>query len=359
MKKKIAIVGSNGLPGRYGGWDQLVNHLTLNLNFEFDFYVYTSKINTDTTIEYVNNSKIEYVNFKANGFQSIPYDIVSLFRAAKMCDVILVLGTSGAISFPIIRFFKKKIILNPDGLEWKRNKWSFIVKIFLLFSEAIGILFSNTIIADNKHLQSYILKKYRRNSVLIEYGGDNARNINLSELAKIKYNISEKSYAFKVCRIEPENNIDLILSAFSVLNFPIILIGNWDNSNFGKKLRQRFINYSNIKMVNPIYNQIELDELRSNAGIYIHGHSVGGTNPSLVEAMHLNLLIFAFNVPYNIETTEKKALYFSNSNELIELVNNYLNNSINYSLISEDLKLIAKNRYTWNDITNKYAKTFS
>lgn len=352
--KKIAIIGTNGLPGRYGGWDQLLNHLTLSLSSDYEVIVYTSSYNAVKGLKEYNGAKLKIIPLKANGFQSILYDGLSMFHAALYYDTLLVLGTSGCIFLPIIKLFRKKIILNPDGAEWKRGKWNTFVKSFLKKSEEIGIKFSDVVVADNKIIQEYISKQYAKDSHLIAYGGDNAKYVALREETKTKYGIEEQNYAFKVCRIEPENNIDLILEAFKDLELKLILIGNWNFSPYGIQVRNKYAGYKNLVLLDPIYHQQTLDELRGNCGIYVHGHSVGGTNPSLVEAMSLGLCCIVFDVDYNVETTENKAIYFKNSADLKMAVGNFLSKNMAIDKLKEDMKEIARRRYTWKEIVNQY-----
>lgn len=357
--KKIAIIGTNGLPGRYGGWDKLLNHLTYQLQNEYSITVYTSKYNAVKGLKEFNGAKIKIIPLKANGIQSIPYDIVSMIDATiNKYDVLLVLGTSGCIFLPFLKPFTKRIILNVDGAEWKRGKWNGFAKWFLKLSEKIGVMFSDIVISDSKVIQNYINETYKKNSELIEYGGDNVKFVNLSEKTSNYYNIKKNNYAFKVCRIEPENNLDMILEAFSKTNLKIIIIGNWNNSDYGKNLKNNYKKYKNLILLDPIYEQEILDELRGNCGLYIHGHSVGGTNPSLVEAMSLKLCCIVFNVSYNIETTENKALYFSSSNQLIDIINSFENDLINTKIYANELYEIAKRRYIWSGIVDKYKYLF-
>ena len=126
--KTIAIIGTNGLPGRYGGWDQLVNHLTSGLEEKFKFIVYTSSYNSLPGVEIINGAKIELVNLKANGIQSIFYDIYSMIHSLNKCDILYICGLSGCIFLPFIRLGRKRIIVNPDGLEWKRDKFILPIK---------------------------------------------------------------------------------------------------------------------------------------------------------------------------------------------------------------------------------------
>ena len=359
-KPIVGIIGTNGLPGKYGGWDQLVIHLTENLKSQYSFLVYTSYTNSEPGLTEYNGVRLKKVNFKANGIQSVPYDIFSLIHAGFCCDVLYICGTSGCISLPLIRLFNKKIILNPDGQEWKRKKWSKLVKWFLKMSENFGIRFSDIVVADNKKIQEYIYERYNINSILIEYGGDHVLKLPMRMETSKRYMIKSNEYAFKVCRIEPENNIHLILEAFKIVqSMNLIIIGNWDNSEYGKLLRKKYSQFDNLKLLDPIYNQVTLDELRSNCSLYIHGHSVGGTNPSLVEAMNLGLCIVSYNVSYNIETTENKAVYFENENDLINLLLDYKNNLINISAYQASMKEIAERRYKWCMITEKYSKIFN
>lgn len=358
MKKKIAIIGTNGLPGRYGGWDQLLNHLSLMLSDKYEIIVYTSSHDAVKGLKEYNGAKISIIPLKANGAQSVLYDGVSMLDACFKYNILLVLGTSGCIFLPLIKLFNKKVILNPDGAEWNRGKWNKYVKSFLKLSEKWGIKLADVIIADNKVMQGYFKKEYNKDSILIEYGGNHVQNVALSAAAAKKYNIEDRKYAFKVCRIEPENNIDLILEAFKDSNLPLILMGNWHFSSYGKEIRNKYRDFENLRLLDPIYDQTTLDELRSNCGIYIHGHSVGGTNPALVEAMNLGLCCVAYAVDYNVATTENSAVYFNSVSDLKDIISDFVDGKIDAPLIGSNLKSIAIRRYTWDNIIGKYDKVF-
>jgi glycosyltransferase involved in cell wall biosynthesis len=356
-KKKVAIIGTNGLPGRYGGWDQLMNHLTVNLRNVFSFVVYTSSHDAQDGLKTYNGAVLKIIKLKANGIQSIPYDIVSMIHSVyKKYDVLLILGTSGCIFLPVIKLFNNKVVLNPDGAEWKRGKWNKPTKWFLRLSEKLGVKYADVVVSDNKVIQDYIYSEYNVKAELIEYGGDNTQLVPMSKETEEKYGIESGKYAFKVCRIEPENNIDMILNAFAGKELKLVLIGNWNFSEYGKNLRSKFSKYANLLLLDPNYDQTQLDEIRGNCSIYVHGHSVGGTNPSLVEAMNLGLCCVVFNVDYNIETTENSAIYFKSEEELSNVIAQYDNNEIDLQPYREKMRLIAKRRYLWEIITDKYSK---
>ncbi len=359
--RRVAIIGTNGLPPRYGGFEQLAEQLVEYLAKEFELYVYASFPNKFFKYKAYKGAKLVYIGLKANGIQSILYDMVSILHAALFCDVLLLCGTSGCIVLPLVKIiFKKRTILNPDGFEFRRLKWNIFGRLFLRFSEKIGITFSDIIIADNRAIKQYIRKKYNRNPYLIEYGGDNAYYVPfIPEKIKIA-DLCPDDYAFTVCRIEPENNIHLILEAFRIKDdMKLVIVGNWEYSKYGKKLRNDYKKYKNLYLMDPIWDQDKLNSLRSNCSIYIHGHAVGGTNPSLVEAMWLGLFIIAYKSVFNIETTEGKAVYFKNVDELIDILHDVKENRIDKEGEKEQMKIIAQRRYRWKRIADRYWMVFN
>jgi glycosyltransferase involved in cell wall biosynthesis len=298
---------------------------------------------------------MKYIPLQANGSQSILYDIWAMLHAIIYCDILLVLGVSGCLFLPFLKLFsRKKIIVNIDGLEWRRAKWSPFAKSFLRFSEKVAVRFADEIVTDNAALQDYVAEYYGIKSKLIAYGGDHTKAVALTENVAEKYPFLKKDYAFKVCRIEPENNIHLVLEAF-VLNqkLPLVIVGNWAYSDYGKDLLKKYQEHSNIHLLPPIYDSTLLNMMRSNAKVYVHGHSAGGTNPSLVEAMYLALPIVAFDVSYNLVTTDKKAFYFSSAKELSLILENLTENTL--EKLAKDLKQVANQKYTWKLIAQKYA----
>lgn len=353
-KKKVAIIGTVGLPANYGGWETLVDNLTLHLQDRFDITVFCSSKKYNKKLKEFNGVKLKYINLNANGIQSIPYDIISIYQSIKFADTILVLGVSGCICLPLARFFGvSKIIVNIDGIEWKRDKWNKFAKLFLKISERIAVKFAHFVITDNEGIQNYVFEKYAVKTHLIAYGGDHVlekKNTQFSD----KYDFLSANYIFSVCRIEPENNIGIILKAVSLLSsYKLVIVGNWSNSAYGSDLQRKYQKFQNLYLLDPIYDQVILGNIRTNCSLYVHGHSAGGTNPSLVEAMYLGLPIVAFDVEYNRFTTKNKSLYFKSCEQLIAILKELDN--INLRKISSDMKSIALREYTWPKIAKEYA----
>lgn len=356
MSKKIAIIGTVGIPAIYGGFETLAEYLTKYLGKKYELTVYCSSKSYNYKIIEYNNARLVYLPLNANGVQSIPYDILSILKALRYADTLLILGVSGCISLPFVKLItRKKIVVNIDGLEWKRGKWNKFAKWFLKFSEKLAVKHANEVVTDNKVIQNYVLTEYGVKSTLIAYGADHVNKISLSGEVLEKYPFLHDDYAFTVCRIEPENNIHIILEAVARQNkLPLVLIGNWQASQYGSDLYAKYAEIEHIHLLDPIYDQSILNQLRSNCMVYLHGHSAGGTNPSLVEAMYSGLPIFAYAVDYNKETTENEARYFADAHELNQL----LVNCNKDMLLANGLKMsdIATRRYRWEVIAAQYAE---
>ncbi|CDH07088.1 conserved hypothetical protein [Xenorhabdus bovienii str. oregonense] len=351
--KKVAIIGTVGLPACYGGFESLVENLTLHSSSNISYEVFCSSKHYAKKIKYHNNAKLIYSSLNANGIQSIPYDIFCLIKCLKTKpDITLILGVSGCVFLPIYKLFSSsKIITNIDGLEWKRKKWGFIAKKFLKFSEFLAVKYSDLTISDNQVIAKHVKHTYKKDSQVIAYGGDHVITKNDRTLE-----ITNNNYYVALCRIEPENNVELILKAFSQTTHFLKFIGNWNSSEYGKKLKEAYGKYNNIEIIDPIYDLNILYTFRKNCKGYIHGHSAGGTNPSLVEAMHFEKPIFSFDCDFNRYSTENKSFYFSDSLELINLLNNTSKESI--KICADSMKEIAMKKYRWDIITRMYEETY-
>lgn len=356
MLKKIAIVGTVGLPAKYGGFETLTEHLVENKEDEFDFLVYCSKLEYSKRPRSYGKATLKYIPLRANGAQSIPYDIWSILHALFYTDIILILGVSGCIILPFIRLFSsKKIIVNIDGLEWRREKWSKNAKRFLKFSEKIAVKYADIVVADNKIIQQHVKDIYDITAKFIPYGGDHAKPVDMDDKTLEELPFLSQPYAFKVCRIVPENNVEMILKAFAnYAKLNLVIVGNWEVNPYSQELKKRYLQFPNLFLLDPIYDQNKLNQLRSNCYLYVHGHSAGGTNPSLVEAMFSKLPVLAYSATYNKKTTQHKALYFDDETTLIALLENLKQEELDS--ISEQMSTIALKDYTWKKVSNAYTE---
>lgn len=358
--KKVAIIGSQGVPAKYGGFETLVeNIIGENTSPGINYTVFCSSRDFEQKLKSYRGARLKYIPLRANGIQSTAYDILSLFKVINGYDAVLLLGTSGCIALPFFRlFFHKKLLVNIDGLEHKREKWSALAKGFLRLSERLAIKYADSIITDNKGIQLYIKEKYGMSSQLIAYGSDHAeRNVSLQRQYDIleDFRVKPGEYCLKVSRIEPENNCRMILDSFAFTGATLVYVGNWNRNNYGKELKNIFSIYPNIQLFDSIYDLDKLYALRKNCKFYIHGHSAGGTNPSLVEAMRFGRPVLTYDVIYNKETTEYKASYFHNSDELAMLISS---DEIVHRENGNAMAEIARRRYTWNQIARQYEELY-
>jgi len=350
---KIAIIGTVGVPASYGGFETLVENLIEDDTS--DYTVYCSGLHYSEQIETYKNARLIYLPFRANGFQSIIYDIVSTLHALwSGYRNFLILGTSGAGILPLVRLFfpNVKIVINIDGLEWKRQKWKGFAKRFLRVSECLAVRFSTIVVADNEAITKYVEANYNRSCETIAYGGDHAViDTAVAQGTECPYDTGP--YAFALCRIEPENNVHMILEAFATAKLNLIFVGNWQASDYGRDLLRRYSNVSNIELVKPIYDLETLAYYRRNCEVYVHGHSAGGTNPSLVEMMHFDKPIVAFDCVYNRATLEGLGFYFSSVSTLSHIVEEgeFRNEGVNFGDI-------ARRRYTWSIVRTQYRELF-
>ena len=354
--KRIAIIGTQGLPANYGGFETLVENLVrYNQLDRVSYTVFCSSRDLNTKFSNYKGARLIYLPIHANGIQSIIYDIFSMLLSVKGYDCVLVLGVSGCLFLPVFKMLSScKTIVNIDGLEHKRAKWNKLARIFLRFSEKIAVCFADKIVADNLAISNYVVNTYSVLPEFIPYGGDHVmRNISdgMQNCILNKYNLNRGDYSIKVCRIEPENNCHIVLEAFVKSGERLVFIGNWNKSDYAKRLRNMYSKYENILLFDPIYDLDVLYVLRKNASRYIHGHSAGGTNPSLVEAMFFGIPILAYDVIYNRETTCNQAYYFKNVSDLESLL-------LRNNLDGHPMFVLALKKYTWEQIVSSYEELF-
>jgi glycosyltransferase involved in cell wall biosynthesis len=354
--KQVAIIGIQGVPAKYGGFETLVeNIIDENCSKDIQYTVFCSSKDYAEKQPSYKGALLKYIPVHANGIQSTIYDILSLLKVVKGYDVVLILGVSGCIFLPFFRLlYRKRLIVHIDGLEHKRAKWGKFAKRFLRLSEAMAVRYADVVIADNQAIKDYVQETYRKESALIAYGGDHAvRKIDSATEKNIleRYQLTPQNYALSICRIEPENNCHISLEAFAQSKEQLVFVGNWKINEYAETLKAKYSIYPPILMIDAIYDLDVLYVLRKNCKYYIHGHSAGGTNPSLVEAMFLACPVLAYDVVYNRETTENKADYFTDIKDLIALLGK---DREEIKINADSMLEIARRNYVWSKITQLY-----
>lgn len=353
MKTKVAIIGTQGIPAHYGGFETLAENLVLGKqNSEIEYTVFCSSKDLKTRMPELHGARLKYLPLKSNGKQSIVYDILSMLKCVGGYDTLLILGVSGCIFIPILKLLTRaRIVVNIDGLEHRRQKWGRFAKWFLWHSEQMAVQYADVVISDNQGIKDYVISMYGKTPELIAYGGDHDMSeVCEEEQKKIlnDYGLKSRFYALAVCRIEPENNLEMVLEAFAQTGRQFALIGNFSDKDFSVMLKNKYGHLPNIHLFDACYDSKILYTLHKHARCYVHGHSAGGTNPSLVEAMfYEDCPILAYDVVYNRATTFGKASFFSNVNELIALLEKPLADQ-------PGIYQMAKEQYSWRSIVSQY-----
>lgn len=356
---KIAILGTRGVPNYYGGFEQFAEFFCEYLAVKgHDVYVYNSHNHPfqEKTFKGANIIHQYDPEFKYGTFGQFIYDYNCIIDSRKRnFDIILQLGyTSNSIWFFLLP--KKPIIItNMDGIEWKRTKYSRPVQQFLKFAERLAAVTSDYLVSDSLGIKKFLKERYNKESTYIAYGAHPFNNPNEAILAA--YNVEKNNFNMIMARFEPENNLDMVLEGVALKNdsTPILVIGKHE-TKYGEYLKNKFKNYQNIRFLGGIYNLEHLDNLRYYSNLYFHGHTVGGTNPSLLEAMASQALVVAHNNDFNKGVLQENAYFFSNSEEVKNILEKIKKND-NLPMVAKNYEAIVKN-FNWNKINGEYLQLF-
>ena len=356
---KIAILGTRGIPNHYSGFEQFAEFFSVFLvNQGHEVYVYNSHnhLYQEKTFKGVNIIHQYDPEHKLGTFGQFLYDFNCIVDSRKRdFDIILQLGyTSNSIWFFLLP--KKPIIItNMDGLEWKRSKYSKPVQQFLKFAELLAVKSSDYLISDSLGIQKYLKEKYKIDSTYIPYGATVFEDPD-EELLK-EYKVTKSNYNMIMARFEPENNIETVLDGIVLCGeeTTVLVVGN-HNTKYGDYLKEKFSVNKAIRFIGAEFNINKLNNLRYFSNFYFHGHSVGGTNPSLLEAMASKAFIIAHNNHFNKAILKENGYYFSNSIEVKNMLQD-VKKSDNLPFIQNNFEAI-EHEFNWNKINGAYLQLF-
>ena len=356
---KIAILGTRGIPNYYGGFEQFAEFFSVYLVEKgHQVYCYNSHNHNfqEKNFKGVNIIHCNDPEHKFGTFGQFIYDYNCIMDSRKRdFDIILQLGyTSNSVWYFLLP--KKPIIItNMDGIEWKRSKYSRPVQQFLRFAERLAALSSDYLISDSLGIQAFLKSRYKKDSTYIAYGAHTFNSPNLEILKE--YNVEKENYNMIMARFEPENNFQIVLDGIvlSKSKIQILVLGN-HNTKYGEFLKNRYKSHENIRFLGGIYNLEHVNNLRYFSNLYFHGHSVGGTNPSLLEAMASQAFIIAHKNDFNKAILKENGIYFSSSSDVKNIIETIKKND-NLQKVKNNYNAIEK-EFNWNKINGEYLQLF-
>ncbi|MCQ4116487.1 glycosyltransferase family 1 protein [Ligilactobacillus sp. MP3] len=383
--KDVFIVGSKGIPANYGGFETFVDNLvTRQVNPKIKYHV--SCMTFDKSVKQYDYNGAEcqeiYVP-NIGGAKAILYDLRSLdwaldtIKERNLTDGIVYILACRIGPF-LHKYIKKfhnhgfKVWVNPDGHEWKRAKWSAPVRKYWKVSEKLMVKNADFLICDSKSIEEYIHEDYRKynpQTTFIAYGADITPSTLKQDDKKVvdwfnKHDVKLNEYFLIVGRFVPENNYETMIKEFmkSKVNKDLVIITNVEKNAFYNSLKEEthFENDKRIKFVGTVYDAELLKFIRENALGYLHGHSVGGTNPSLLEALGSTKINLLYNVGFNKEVGEDSSLYWSLedgslANKLNEVEEISVEKEENFGKLAKQQII---DNYSWEKIVNDYEEQF-
>lgn len=379
--KDIFIIGSRGLPAQYGGFETFVEKLISHkVSPAIRYHVAClSDESTGNHFDYkgadcfmVNPPKLGPARVIAYDMMAINYSLKLIKKEGIQSPIFYILGnTIGAF---IVHFAKKIqsvggiLLVNPDGLEWKRAKWSKPVQSYLKYSEKEMTKYANLIISDNRGIETYIQNTYPwARSTFIAYGTDLSKTTLTAEDDPVrdwyqKWQTQEKDYYLILGRFVPENNYETAIREFmkSSTERDLVIICNHEGNAYFDELRQitGFDKDKRVKFVGTVYDQDLLKYIRNQAFAYIHGHEVGGTNPGLLEALAQTDLNLIYNVDFNHQVAQETALYWNKEDGNLSQLIDSVDGQVSFEDLGNDAKANMKENYTWEKIVGEYEELF-
>jgi glycosyltransferase involved in cell wall biosynthesis len=368
---KIAFISTRGIPNNYGGFEQFAEYISVGLAMRgYEVVVYSPHFHPYRENTY-KGVRIKHIyspeKWMGSSTGSFFYDFASLWDALRneQVDIIYEAGYTSIVPAYIWFNVKKNkrpiIITNMDGLEHKRSKFNKWVRKFLNWEEKVAVAQSHYLIADNKGIQSYLKTKYGLNSKFLAYGANIYDNYDAKYLKE--FGLESRQYYLLVARLEPENNIKMIIDGYLASEQkeikPLVIVGKTDTS-YGKYLVRRYEQELSVRFLGGIYDFDKLNSMRYFSSAYFHGHSVGGTNPSLLEAMASECFILAHDNEFNRTVLNDNALYFSTAQNVSFLLNGLYNTLLQHkeSYVVGNLKEIQEH-YSWEKLIDEHEKYFN
>lgn len=357
-KHKLTIIGTRGIPAKHGGFETFAEKLALHLvDRDWEVTVYCQENSVGASHQSTWN-KVHLITIPVEGTgaaSTIIFDWKVAISAQKAEGLILTLGYNTAIFNILQRFKRQTNLINMDGIEWRRDKWGIIAKTWFWINERAGCWVGNHLVADHPKIKDHLATRVHEEKItMIPYGGDEILEANPAALTP--YGIEAGNFSVIIARPEPENSFLEMVRAFSSKrrNHKLVVLGNFQPiiNSFHKSV----IDAASDEVIFPgaIYDAPTVQALRFFSRFYLHGHRVGGTNPSLVEALGAGCAVIAHDNHFNHWVAGPEAVYFSTEQDCSRVLDDLLLNGDAVHTMKEASRLRFKECFTWNRVLGEY-----
>jgi len=358
--RRLAILGSRGIPARYGGFETFAQEIATRLvDSGMDVTVFCENGGPPK----YENVQLTYVPAKRLGpLTTVVFDLRCLWRARKGFDIVYMLGYGSSLFCFLPRLWGSSVWINMDGIEWRRSKWTLPARTWLKVMEWFATKTASRLIVDADAIGEHLRSRYVRlpKISMIPYGAAEPKRLPDDTFVR-QLGLKAKSYNLIVCRLEPENHVLEIVQGYSSssTDTPLVVVGGLPLENSYVRHLMKY-EASTIRFVGSVYETEQIWSLRYNCRIYFHGHSVGGTNPSLLEAMAAGNLVLAHDNIFNREVLGRNGYYFEDAQHLAKLVQHLM--SLDDDIVREKMNEVrdrVRMRYSWDSVRDAYLKLIS
>jgi glycosyltransferase involved in cell wall biosynthesis len=351
---RIALLGTRGIPARYGGFETALEEIAPRLaRAGHEVTVYCRGERSPATYKGVR--RVVLPALRRRSLETLSHTLLSCLHAAKhRPDVAIVFNCANAPLLPILKAAHIPTAVHVDGLEWRRGKWGPVGRRYYRTAERVAVRLADALIADARAIGDHIGGAYGRGSEFIPYGMNRVQ-ADPERIAGL--GLTSRQYHLVVARLEPENHVDLILRGYqkSSARKPLVLVGdNPYDTSYAREVR-RMADDPKILPLGSVWDQGLLDQLYANALSYLHGHSVGGTNPSLLRAIGAGAPVTAFDVVFNREVAAGEAAFFLSADDVAEAIESDERDPSAAIARGEKVRREALGRYSWDDVAHRYA----
>jgi len=354
----VAILGTRGVPATHGGFETLAHHLSLYLVAHgWDVTVYCQADGREPTTEdsWHGVRRVTISTPFAGALGTVHFDWRSVVHAARRDATALVLGYNTAAFLPLLRAAGRHVVLNMDGIEWRRDKWSPAARAWLRANERIGATVAQGLIADHPEIERHVAAfAPARKITTIAYG---ANAIDDAPIEPVRdADLQPGRYLLVVARVEPENSVLPIVRCFSrrPRGVQLAVVGPLAPSSHQYHAAVASAAGAEVRFLGPVYEPTAISALRFHARAYVHGHTVGGTNPSLVEALGAGNAVVAHANPFNRWVARDAALYFADEEELDGAFDAVITDDAVWATARRTARERFAEAFTWPAILERY-----